>query len=177
MAFSSVNPKRGDHREDGKVFFCLRKSGSERWVTKDQFEELRINGNKSCKRYAIKNPDKIYKRNKRYYDNNREREIERAKIKYKENPELSRDKLLKRRFGITIKKYDEILKSQKGVCAICKSDCPSGKNLAVDHCHKTGQIRGLLCFNCNLGIANLKESKEIFHKAAEYVEKFQTINH
>jgi len=177
MEVCTLKPKRGEVREDGMVFLCLRKSGSERWVTKDQFEKLRIKGNESCKRYAIKNPDRIYNRNKRYYDNNREKEIERAKLQYRENPELSREKLLKRRFGITIKKYDEMLKSQKGVCAICKSSCRSGKNLAVDHCHKTGQVRGLLCVECNLGIANLKESKDIFQKAIEYVEKFQTINH
>lgn len=169
--------KKGDIREDGLVFLFLRKSGSERWVTKEKFNELRIKGNESCKRYAIKNPDKIYKRNKRYYDNNREREIERVKLQYRKNPELSREKLLKRRFGITIKIYDEMLKSQNGVCAICQSPCTSGKNLAVDHCHKTGQVRGLLCVDCNLGIANLKESKDIFQKAADYVEKFQTINH
>jgi hypothetical protein len=177
MAIPSVEPKRGDIREDGMVFLCLRKSGSERWVTKEQFEELRIKGNQSCKRYAIKNPDKIYQRNKRYYENNREREIERAKLQYRENPELSREKLLKRRFGITFKKYDEMLKSQNGVCAICQSSCRSGKNLSVDHCHKTGKVRGLLCVDCNLGIANLKESQEIFKKAAEYVEKFQNISH
>lgn len=55
---------------------------------------------------------------------------------------------LKRRYGITPGDYDLLLAVQGGVCAICARH-PRTQNLAVDHSHRTGQIRGLLCSTCN----------------------------
>lgn len=71
-----------------------------------------------------------------------------------------RGKINKR--GLTVAQYDELLKAQGGVCAICKrpeSILHHGKNnqvLAVDHDHDTGAIRGLLCFGCNIGLGRLE---------------------
>ena len=46
--------------------------------------------------------------------------------------------------------------SQKGVCKICKCSCKSGKQLAVDHCHETGVVRGLLCAKCNTNLGRIE---------------------
>lgn len=45
--------------------------------------------------------------------------------------------------------FEKMMKAQRYVCAICHKPCRTERRLAVDHCHKTGKIRGLLCFNCN----------------------------
>lgn len=72
-----------------------------------------------------------------------------------------------------------MLKNQGGVCAICgkpeTSTHKSGtmKSLAVDHCHATGKVRGLLCSACNHGIGHLKDSKEIMRAAIKYIEEHE----
>jgi len=55
---------------------------------------------------------------------------------------------LRRRFGITLEDYDRMLEAQHGVCMICGRP-PKHKRLAVDHNHKTGEPRSLLCDGCN----------------------------
>ena len=59
-------------------------------------------------------------------------------------------------YRLTVEEYDKILKFQRGVCAGCGKP-PLGKRLAVDHCHKTGRIRGLLCWLCNRSIGLIKD--------------------
>jgi hypothetical protein len=83
---------------------------------------------------------------------------------------------MKRRYGITAVEYDKMFEEQNGVCAICeqpeksyqRDGAPS--SLAIDHCHDTGKIRGLLCHHCNRGIGFLQDSAEIVLKAAVYLD-------
>jgi hypothetical protein len=72
-------------------------------------------------------------------------------------------------YGITEDQYNILLEVQNGVCAICKQSCPSGRLLAVDHDHKTGRVRGLLCMVCNnrLGII---ENTDWVELAKKYLE-------
>ena len=74
-------------------------------------------------------------------------------------------------YGITIEQYGEMLEAQGGVCAICREPCPSGKNLAVDHCHETGAVRGLLCARCNSGIGQFLDSPDRLRAAIGYLER------
>lgn len=61
-----------------------------------------------------------------------------------------KNKYLVSRYGITLKQYRQMLKKQGNACAICKRDQSLfSKSLAVDHDHKSGEVRGLLCFFCN----------------------------
>src|SRR3546814_5310518 len=61
-----------------------------------------------------------------------------------------RDSDLRRKYGITIEQYDELLKKQGGGCGLCgKTPEEEGKSLAVDHNHVTNEIRGVLCSYCN----------------------------
>ena len=64
--------------------------------------------------------------------------------------------MLKRKYGITLDIYNEMLKNQNNVCKLCKQLCKSGKVLAVDHCHRTDQVRGLLCANCNTNLGRIE---------------------
>lgn len=90
-----------------------------------------------------------------------------------------REKDLYRWYGITIKQYELMAKKQKEVCAICSQPETLKRydkitHLAVDHCHKTGSVRGLLCNNCNRAIGLLKNNPKLLRKAAKYLEKEQT---
>lgn len=79
-----------------------------------------------------------------------------------ERGKLKHRRALCKKYGITLVQYNELFIIQDGVCAICQQKeicCSSGQipdNLSIDHCHKTGKIRGLLCRRCNnlLGWAN-----------------------
>jgi len=96
-------------------------------------------------------------RNRRYYHNNIERQIERK---------------LKSNYGITLELYNQILESQEGKCRICKTDSSLlVKRLAVDHCHQSNLIRGLLCQNCNTAVGLLKDSTDILNSAIKYLEE------
>lgn len=65
-------------------------------------------------------------------------------------PALARRNHLRRLYGIEPATYDKLYTQQEGKCAICHQQ-PSGKRpLVIDHCHKTGDVRQLLCNNCNL---------------------------
>lgn len=88
-------------------------------------------------------------------------------IKY---PSFKNWRLLKV-FNITKAQYDEMLIKQNHSCAICKTHIDSfSKDLAVDHCHTTEKVRGLLCTNCNLGLGNFKDNPELLNLAAEYLK-------
>lgn len=83
---------------------------------------------------------------------------------------------LLRNYGITLDQYDEMFEKQEGVCKICKKPETSTikgavKRLAVDHCHSTGRIRGLLCNNCNTAIGLFKENKNFMLNAIQYLEE------
>ena len=69
---------------------------------------------------------------------------------------------------IDYKTYEVMYEEQKGKCKICDNEA---KSLCVDHSHETGKIRGLLCRQCNIGIASLKEKQENFLKAIDYLKE------
>lgn len=82
----------------------------------------------------------------------------------------ARDLYLQRTYGITLAEYSYLLGQQGGCCAICES-VPKKRNLVVDHNHKTGQVRGLLCNKCNHDLlGGGRENPTILRRAAKYLE-------
>lgn len=77
------------------------------------------------------------------------------------------------RYGLTVDQYDALLEKQGGGCAICLKPMPeegSGHlRLCVDHCHDTGEVRGLLCMRCNTALGALGDSLERLEIAVEYL--------
>jgi hypothetical protein len=119
----------------------------------------------------------FYRSNTRYYqreckDCNRER-----KYKWHQTDAgklSSANTKLKRRFGIDLNEYNQMLKAQDGKCLICgATESIFGHKLAVDHCHKTNKIRGLLCKSCNVGLGHFKDNIKSLLKAAEYLKNHE----
>lgn len=83
---------------------------------------------------------------------------------------------LKSKFNITYTQYEDLYKSQGGMCAICgkhieefATTCDLSSVACVDHNHTTGEVRGLLCNHCNTGIGLLKENPVILQSAIKYL--------
>ena len=106
------------------------------------------------KRMRCRDCDKI--RGSKYYYANRDKISE--KIKYVN---------LQLRYGLTRKVYEALFLSQENLCAICKKP---GKRLVVDHCHKTNEVRGLLCDKCNFMIGLANDDKTILENAITYLK-------
>ena len=78
-----------------------------------------------------------------------------------------------KKYGLTEEAFLAILDSQGGRCACCGTDTPAGRfnSWHIDHCHKTGKIRGLLCNNCNTGAGKFGDNLEGILKATNYMAK------
>jgi hypothetical protein len=113
--------------------------------------------------------------NKVYYKANKERLQAKNRARtpsYKKNAEL------KFRFGITLEEYDIICQKQNYSCAVClKTETAidprtkKPRRLAVDHCHTTNKIRGLLCHKCNRAIGMFKDDYSSIERAALYIKE------
>lgn len=117
---------------------------------------------------------------KKWYEANRESELERNKEYYQTSgkqkkleayPERRR-RILKSRYGITPERFDELYSQQHGKCAICKQTYHA--TLHIDHDHSNGEIRGLLCNNCNRGLGHFKDDPERLQEAIQYLQKMGT---
>jgi len=78
---------------------------------------------------------------------------------------------LKRSHGITLDDYHRILEKQGGSCAICQQGEGVFSHLAVDHCHETKAIRGLLCSRCNRALGGFRDSPDILKRAIKYLRR------
>lgn len=88
-----------------------------------------------------------------------------------ENPEKRKFYVLKSSTGVTKEQYENMLKKQDCKCAICsKTIEENAKNLAVDHCHDTMIVRGLLCNTCNLAIGYFQDNPDLMEKAIQYLK-------
>ena len=94
------------------------------------------------------------------------------KIRNKYDPVKKKAQHLKYMYGITREEYDEKLERQGNGCAICGIKIPggNGQHFYVDHNHVTGQVRDLLCHNCNFVIGYAKEDIEILRAVARYLD-------
>jgi len=102
--------------------------------------EQRVKANESNRAWKSRNKEKVAEYKKKHYRENRDKYLT-----------IERDRAYKKRYGISLADYDAMYVKQSGVCLICKSDKAGNKGqcFAVDHCHATGVVRGLLCIKCN----------------------------
>lgn len=129
-----------------------------------------------AKRLAA-NPEKIRAqaaaRSKKHYYKDLEQSRERQCIAQKKarNDPVRGERIKARKrangAGLTPEEIQQLLNNQGGVCAIC-GDPPTD----LDHCHKTGKVRFLLCKHCNRGLGAFKDKPELMRKAAQLLEDF-----
>lgn len=109
--------------------------------------------------------------------NNRERSREIVRNYQRRHPEKikrnDRSHHLRSTYGITLEEYENLFESQGRKCAICGSPSSGGpgRNFHVDHDHKTGKVRGLLCCNCNFVVGHSLDNPEILMRAADYLNR------
>lgn len=77
-----------------------------------------------------------------------------------------------RKYHISPSEYFEILERQGGRCGVCRSKPETKTALEIDHCHKSGLVRGLLCGRCNTGIGQLADNIAGVLQAAKYLGRF-----
>lgn len=142
----------------------------ERNARRKQRREEHIEEERETRRlYYQKNKDKIKGAVKKYREAHPEvirayREAHREEIK-----DRQRNDALKRFYGITQDEYDAILEKQGG-CAICgRKQTEIKKLFSVDHDHKTGKVRGILCHHCNLILGHAQDRRDVLQSAIIYL--------
>lgn len=120
--------------------------------------------------WRLKNRAKCNEYQRGWRAANRDKALAATRKYAAKSKELRRSSRLTALYGVTAEQYDAVLERQNGVCAICKNTTTDGRRLAVDHCHYTGKIRGLLCFHCNTAIGRLGDTAEKVARAVKYLE-------
>lgn len=124
------------------------------------------------KNYYNLNKQNIKNKSKQYRDFNKEK-LNTKRLE-RETPEYLKNRMLKLNYGIDLDTYNKMFQDQNGCCAICGRHQSEFKlSLAVDHCHLENKVRSLLCSNCNTGLGNLRDSKELLVKAIKYLESHE----
>jgi hypothetical protein len=77
---------------------------------------------------------------------------------------------LRKKYNLSLEDYEAMLLRQGGRCAICR-DLPTDQKLAVDHCHATGKVRGLLCSVCNLSLGGFRDNIRSLQEAIKYLRR------
>ena len=139
----------------------MRKTTPNRYKNSDPIQKASLN--ESTKKWRLENPEKI------------------KSIRQKTDLKRSiarREKILKESFNMSYQDYLDKLAEQNNLCAICKKEevvldrMGDVRRLSVDHDHTTGEVRGLLCCHCNLGIGNFKDNIQFLKDAIDYLEKY-----
>ena len=93
------------------------------------------------------------------------------KVVYAKTKEQTRERHLKRKYGVSLADYDRMLADQGGCCAICRAPEAEQFNSVfhVDHCHSTGKVRGLLCRGCNHMLGVVGDDPAILQSAIAYL--------
>lgn len=181
MGFTAEDIVREDIRcgRKGHIYLC-KQCGSE--IFKDKFYA------KKCSGYCAKCAGKIFNTKERIIltvrkciDCDRELDISAFSLTGSGHYRSRCTKCtnLLSGFGISYRGYMKMYQEQNGNCAICgKEETAIYQNniirsLAIDHCHTTGKIRGLLCTNCNTALGGFKDNKELLLNACKYLEKYE----
>lgn len=125
----------------------------------------------SCYNKMKLNTDPEYKRKfdvriKKYCFDNRKKRAAQQMARRKLDPAKDRDIALKSKYGLSQKDLDNMIKRQNNQCKICNNVL---KYPNIDHCHKTGKIRGILCITCNTGLGKFKDDPNLLNKAIGYL--------
>lgn len=142
-------------------------------------EEKRERNRIAAKKWRDANPERAreiaqrgYEKNKdKYRGRYRDREAQyRARYMATLTPEQKKDRILRRKYGITLSDYMQMWTQQLGLCAICEVSLET-RPPHVDHDHATGAVRAILCQHCNQAIGMIFESPTLAERLAVYLRK------
>jgi hypothetical protein len=160
MRMSECHPER-QHLARGMCEPCYRAT-------------RRVEGNLKSQRWRDAHPERVREIQKRWRAAHPDR-VRAAQKRWRvANPEKvllngRRHHLLK--YGLTEAAYDEMLRAQQGLCAICRHPARGRRRLDVDHCHETGHVRGLLCSSCNGFLGVVETSPEALTNLQAYAAR------
>jgi hypothetical protein len=175
-----MRPKYGTVSEETGLVFWARQGGRDIWLDKERFAKRKERAAVNRKAIYWKNVDEERRKLRDYHHKNKEMKSASFKKWAEANKPAIRNKRLERVYGLSNEKYIEMFDEQLGLCAICGEEQQgvtkdgSTRFLCVDHCHKTGKVRQLLCVKCNTGIGQLNDDTSIMKKAIAYLEKHQS---
>lgn len=106
-----------------------------------------------------------------WYRRNKERQQAYFREWHRANRQTVRENKLRYFYGMTLAEWESLHQKQAGRCAICLEVLKPGNATAVDHDHKTGQVRGLLCSLCNKGLGQFRDSPELLLMAVNYLDR------
>ena len=112
-----------------------------------------------------------HKYNKEYYKNHKEKINKQATQWRKNNPEKVKQINIKSNYGLSHEDWLKMWENQNGKCAICGKLFSTPSNIYVDHNHRTGEVRGLLCQKCNYGIGYLNDDLQLIRRAIKYLKE------
>lgn len=85
--------------------------------------------------------------------------------------EGAREQQVLKTYGLTMVQYQNYFDAARGVCGLCGKTPIRSSNLELDHCHKTGKVRGVLCGSCNKGLGFLQDNPDLLRRAAIWIEQ------
>jgi Recombination endonuclease VII len=118
-----------------------------------------------------KTQEYVQAKGRRDYARNRERYREQRQAAAAVDPDFWRKRHFQRRYGLTLAALERMLAEQGGTCAACGDPITLGKTTHVDHCHRQGYVRGLLCSRCNQALGLLKEDRERIRALLRYLDE------
>ena len=122
-----------------------------------------------------KSTDDFYVRNKKtmvLHGSCKECDKARVRKRHLENPARTKNNDLKRMYGITLEEHNKMFDEQSGVCYLChKPGDGRWKKLCVDHDHKTGKVRKLLCRSCNTALGQVGDNIDLLERMVTYLKE------
>lgn len=148
--------------------FCKESKSLGEFYKAPGHKKYKLGHYSKCKECCRKKGRKSYRSDPEHY-----KKIQRRYLK--NNPESRKNTILKNQRGLTLSQYNDMFANQNGVCAICRSKETAKhqnrktKRLSVDHSHKTGKIRGLLCAACNLAVGLVNDNPTVCDNMSYYL--------
>ena len=173
-----------EHKHKRKLNWYLKNKDTILFKSKKDWKDKILNESKEEKQKRLKK-QKIVMKNFRLKNPEKSKECHHKyrldpinKLKEKEYYQKNKEKLkksawihkLKTRYGITLEEYEQMKVKQQNLCAICGQE----KKLNIDHCHKTNEVRALLCMTCNAGLGSFKDDTNLLKDAIQYLDGHST---
>jgi len=150
-------------------------------ITEEQKAEQKERKAKKYKEWSLSHKEHLAEKAKQWREDNKEalkkyREENKELVLLKQRTNYTTDKRrkhhLKHKYNLTMEEYVEIFEAQGMKCAICGSDnSKRSKDWCVDHDHKTGKVRGILCYGCNSALGFFEDNTSILERAINYLLK------